>query len=316
MPKVFISYSHDSPEYQKRVLALANRLRRDGIDCMVDQYLVVPHEGWPRWMDLEIRQADFVLLACTETYYRRVMGEEQDGKGLGVSWESYLIWQHIYNARADNTKFIPIFIDTEKPEYIPTILQSTTFYTVHSEIGYEDLYRRLTNQPRTIKPKLGQMPTLPLYEIKSAGISDNLNNLENHTAHFLHCPDEYFDLTNYEIDAQLAVTLTQHANTNTIEKRQAIVDGLIAEVSKRKDPTERYWIYITLGEIGGKVALEALSTGLNDPDEFARKGASDALAICRTRIRCNFSKRKRPWWRFVAMIFSCTTRILNNLHRL
>ena len=50
-PKVLISYSHDSPEHQKRVLRLANRLRADGIDCTIDQYVLVPEQGWPHWME-------------------------------------------------------------------------------------------------------------------------------------------------------------------------------------------------------------------------------------------------------------------------
>lgn len=38
MSKVFISYSHDSPEHKDRVLALSDRLRADGVDCYIDQY--------------------------------------------------------------------------------------------------------------------------------------------------------------------------------------------------------------------------------------------------------------------------------------
>jgi SEFIR domain len=50
-PKVFISYSHDSPEHEKRVLELAERLRADGVDAQLDQYVAgAPYEGWPRWM--------------------------------------------------------------------------------------------------------------------------------------------------------------------------------------------------------------------------------------------------------------------------
>ena len=32
-PRVFISYSHDSPEHCHQVLSLAQQLRRDGIDA-------------------------------------------------------------------------------------------------------------------------------------------------------------------------------------------------------------------------------------------------------------------------------------------
>ena len=61
-PTAFISYSHDSPEHQNCVLTLSNRLRSDGIDTILDQYLESPpSEGWPRWMDRLVRDADFVL---------------------------------------------------------------------------------------------------------------------------------------------------------------------------------------------------------------------------------------------------------------
>jgi hypothetical protein len=38
-PKVFISYSHESAEHEQRVLALAERLRKDGVDVQLDQYV-------------------------------------------------------------------------------------------------------------------------------------------------------------------------------------------------------------------------------------------------------------------------------------
>jgi WD40 repeat protein len=34
-PRVFISYSHDSPEHAQHVLELAERLRKDGIDAQL-----------------------------------------------------------------------------------------------------------------------------------------------------------------------------------------------------------------------------------------------------------------------------------------
>lgn len=84
LPKVFISYSHDSPQHADRVLALSDRLRADGIDCHIDQYEISPPEGWPRWMNRQIERADFVLVVCTETYERRFKGEDETGKGLGA----------------------------------------------------------------------------------------------------------------------------------------------------------------------------------------------------------------------------------------
>ena len=45
-PGVLISYSHDSPEDEGKVLALANRLRSNGIAAVLDQYEIVPPQGW------------------------------------------------------------------------------------------------------------------------------------------------------------------------------------------------------------------------------------------------------------------------------
>src|SRR5713226_7922280 len=74
--RVFISYSHDSTEHMNAVLALANRLRKEGVDCWIDQYLRSPSEGWPRWCENQVETARFVLVACTQTYLRRFRSEE------------------------------------------------------------------------------------------------------------------------------------------------------------------------------------------------------------------------------------------------
>jgi hypothetical protein len=90
---VFISYSHDTVEHQERVLDFADRLQADGIDAEIDQYNAAPAEGWPLWCERQIAAAD-----CTETYHRRVSGDEAQGKGLGVVWEARIIRQLLYQA--------------------------------------------------------------------------------------------------------------------------------------------------------------------------------------------------------------------------
>src|SRR6266702_2294668 len=160
-PKVFISYSHDSLEHEDRVLELSDRLREDALDCILDQYEISVPEGWPRWMDRQIRTADFVLMICTPTYYRRVMGEEGPGKGLGVQWESNAIYQYIYNAGTMNTRFIPVLLEGTHASDIPIPWQGVPHYYPTTEEGYEKLYRRLTNHSYTPRPQLGVMRHLP-----------------------------------------------------------------------------------------------------------------------------------------------------------
>jgi WD40 repeat protein len=186
-PKVLISYSHDSPEHEQRVLTLANRLRTDGIDCTIDQYVIVPEEGWPLWMERQIRDSNFVLMVCTETYLKRVLGEEQPGKGLGVRWEGNLIYNAIYSARVMNTKFIPLLFVVGEASHIPTPLQGTTFYEPFTEAGYEKLYRRLSNQPQAIKQEMGKLPPS---ERKSEGVLGRLINVPELPTHFLPRPND------------------------------------------------------------------------------------------------------------------------------
>ena len=114
-----LATADDLQEHSDRVLALSDHLRTDGIDCILDQYEDSPPEGFPRWMVRQIRATDFVLMICTPTYYRRVMGEEDPGKGHGVAWESTLIYQFIYNSGTSNARFIPILLEGGQEADIP-----------------------------------------------------------------------------------------------------------------------------------------------------------------------------------------------------
>jgi hypothetical protein len=157
--RAFISYSHDSTEHEERVLALANRLRNDGVDVTIDQG-ESPPEGWPLWMERQIDEADFVLMVCTATYRRRVENKDEPTKGFGVVWEINSIYNRLYADRLINTKYIPILFDGPSVENIPFPVQSCDRYHVSSEAGYESLFRRLTNQPLVTKAPVGPLRIL------------------------------------------------------------------------------------------------------------------------------------------------------------
>lgn len=159
--QVFISYSHDSPEHKDRVLELADRLRRDGIDCQLDQYLASPPEGWARWTLDRIEQAAFVLVVCTQEYEQRVRGRTAPGTGRGAKWEGAVITQELYEQEAHNTKFIPVLFSPGDSVYIPVFLRGYAHYALDTDEGYESLYRRLTDQHDTPAPGLGKRRTLP-----------------------------------------------------------------------------------------------------------------------------------------------------------
>jgi SEFIR domain len=160
-PKVFISYSHDSLVHSRRVLGLAERLREDGVDAQLDQYVVgTPPEGWPRWMLNQLDWADFVLIVCTETYYRRFRGHEKPGKGEGADWEGNLITLVIYHAKSRTSKFVPIFFDVPEEQLIPEPVSGHTHYLLDSEDKYDKLYAFLVGQAGVTPGELGSLRTL------------------------------------------------------------------------------------------------------------------------------------------------------------
>jgi CHASE2 domain-containing sensor protein len=174
-PRVFISYSHDNPEHCDRVLELADRLRVDGIDASIDQYVQFPPEGWPVWCEAGIEKADFVLMVCTETYFRRVDRKEEPGKGHGVLWEVRLIRQLLYDAGSVSAKFVPVLVVGGLPKHVPAPVRGGTIHRIDTPEGYEALLRVLTDQPLTPAPPIGQRKELPPRPRQTNGTREKLS---------------------------------------------------------------------------------------------------------------------------------------------
>jgi len=163
--KVFISYSHDSPEHMQRVLELSNTLRKRGVDAEIDQYEESPPQGWPQWCEEQLRpeESRFVLVICTANYLARVQGKVPANEGRGVYWEGQILYNYLYSAKF-NTRFIPLLLRGEPEDSIPIPLHGHTRYSVAvsdlSDAGFDALYRRLTGQPTVVKPDLGPVDIL------------------------------------------------------------------------------------------------------------------------------------------------------------
>ena len=161
VPRVFISYSHESKEHGERVLSLAMRLRQDGIDASMDRLAPQnPAGGWPDWMEKQIREADFVLLICTEEYLRRVEQRFEEQRGRGVFWEVTLVHSYLYESKGRDARFIPIFFSDDDEKWVPRTLQGSR-YCIATPSGYESLYRLLTNQPEVSPGGLGPIKEYP-----------------------------------------------------------------------------------------------------------------------------------------------------------
>ena len=157
-PRVFISYSHDDDSHRDFVLGLANRLRSEGIESWIDQYVPgFPPQGWRRWMENEIEEADFVLLVCTPLYLKRFKGEDTEG-GRGVNFESVVISQLLYDSFQNNNKFLPVLPEGGHFEHVPIALRGHFFQLEHD---YPNLYGVLTAQPAVIPPPVGSIVEQP-----------------------------------------------------------------------------------------------------------------------------------------------------------
>lgn len=161
-PTIFISYSHDNESHRERVLALSERLRNDGLETRLDRYVNgAPPEGWPRWMLNQLDAADYVLVVCTETYYRRFRGHEEPDKGKGVDWEGALITQELYDVRNKTLKFVPVLFSADHHSFIPEPLRSLMHYTLTSEGNYQSLYDFLLGQAGIEPGEVGDLKIKP-----------------------------------------------------------------------------------------------------------------------------------------------------------
>ena len=159
-PTAFITYSHETPEHQQRVLDLAQQLRSDGVDCCVDAFEVNPSEGWPAWMWKGVQTPDFCIAVCTETFARRLEGQELPGKGKGAVWEGRALLQRLYDSGKSDF-LVPVVFDRADLKHIPPVLQAATHYVLGADLatdeGYTRLHRALTNQPLDTRSPVGPL---------------------------------------------------------------------------------------------------------------------------------------------------------------
>ena len=133
MASVFVSYAHSNDQHRQRVRSFVAHLRAQNLQVVVDTDVrspAGPSEGWPRWMENQVENADWVLLFIDETYRRRFDGREDPDKGRGVTWEGCIISNRLYSASTKNTKFIPVLADEADWNLLPSVISGATFYRI------------------------------------------------------------------------------------------------------------------------------------------------------------------------------------------
>lgn len=227
-PKVFISYSWDNDNHIKRVTELALSLRKDGIECIIDNFkdpLDTDATNWETWIDRNMQSVEYVLVVCTENY-RKCFDNLEDciGDG-GVKWEADLLCALL---KREAIKIQTIIFNDNDKEYIPARLSGKNRYclsepkfNVHDEkSGYHDMYRILTNQYKIIPNDIGEIVVLP----------SEKENLINKFTKFLN--DESIKLQDLKDISKKFLENIYHSKLNEINTLNELIvylDGIIID---------------------------------------------------------------------------------------
>ena len=155
-PKVFISYSHDSPEHRRWVSELGAKLRHNGVDAILDQWDLGPGDDVTRFMERGITDSDRVLVVCTDQYVRKANAAEG-----GVGYERMIVTAQLVQDLGTN-KFIPVIRQASGQEKMPTFLGTRLYIDFRNEGQFESEFDKLIHElhrvPVIEKPPLGKNP--------------------------------------------------------------------------------------------------------------------------------------------------------------
>jgi hypothetical protein len=172
-PKVFISYSHDTPEHKQWVSELGAKLRHNGVDTILNQWDLGLGDDLTLFMERGIRDSDRVLVICTDSY----VSKANAGKG-GVGYERLIVTAQLVQDLGTD-KFIPIIRQASGEEKTPTFLGTRVYIDFRNDSQFESEFNKLLHQlhrvPVVEKPTLRKSPFAQLRSGQEASPSEGLD---------------------------------------------------------------------------------------------------------------------------------------------
>lgn len=229
IPKVFISYSHDSQEHKKWVLDLATRLRNTGVDANIDQWDLRPGDDLPAFMEKHLAQADRILMICTDRYVEKA----NLGHG-GVGYEKMIITADLLK-HIDSNKVIPL-IRQAGTHHVPTFLKSKLYLDFSDssdfEFSFDELVRAIHNAPLFVKPPVGNNPFTPVKDSQQEHTGDAIKEMMKYVVRDYESGEDYSE--EQSINAQMSIS-------------RILFDMLVARAVREKLVTRDSdgWIYLT-----------------------------------------------------------------------
>lgn len=155
-PKVFASYSHDSPEHMAWVRNLCTELRKNGVDVILDEWALRLGGDLTAFIENAVTDADRVIVICTPYYV-----EKANSRKRGVGYEASMITAELYQ-NSETTKFIPVIRQSSGDKKIPIFLGTRVYidFTDDSQFDakFDELLREIHQAQRIRKPPLGRNP--------------------------------------------------------------------------------------------------------------------------------------------------------------
>lgn len=154
-PKVFISYSWDSPEHRQWVTQLGGYLRQCGIDVTLDQWHVRYGEDLAAFMERSVREADRVLVICTERYV-----DKASRRTGGVGYELLMVTGELMQ-NVGTAKFIPVVRQSTTPHRLPAELRTRMYFDLGDGQQYAQQMQELVRELHDVRipiPPIGANP--------------------------------------------------------------------------------------------------------------------------------------------------------------
>lgn len=156
-PIVFISYSWDDEPHKTWVLNLANKLRADGIDVILDQYHLQPGANISVFVEESLRKCNRIIIVLTEKY-----NEKATKRVGGVGQEFSLINTELISNIGNNERVIPLLKSGNSDSSVPAFLKQYIYVDFTNNeaftANYETLIREIYKEPEVKIPELGKKP--------------------------------------------------------------------------------------------------------------------------------------------------------------
>ena len=149
-PEVFLSYRHESEEHRRWVKRMAEGLRRDGVNALLDEWEINLGDSIADFAASAIFRVQAMLFLITEASVAAVESDEKSRSVVKFEFQ-------IANARRykdGNFRIIGILRSGERP---PNHLADTLYLDFRHDQDYDRQFKRLVNNllGKSEKPGIG-----------------------------------------------------------------------------------------------------------------------------------------------------------------